>query len=98
MNEYGVGIQLGYQMIIKERFSIDFLFIGPRISSYRLAYEFSQPPSGEFLDDLSDYLNEVVDRFGFDYNVDIIKEGEAKATSTFSFASVRFGISFGFTF
>ena len=98
MNEYGVGIQLGYQLIIKERFSIDFLFFGPRFSSYHMAYEFDQPPSQEFLDDLSDYLNEVVDRFGLDYNVDIKQEGEAKASSAFSFANVRFGFSLGFAF
>ena len=98
MNEYGVGIQLGYQMIIKERFSIDFLFFGPRFSSYHLTYEFNQPPSEEFLNDLSEYLNEVVDRFGADYNVDIKKEGEANASTTFSFANMRFGLSIGFAF
>jgi hypothetical protein len=98
MNEFGVGIQLGYQMIIKERFSIDFLLIGPRFSSYKLGYEFDKPPSEQFLNDLSDALNEVVDRFGFDYNVDINQEGEAKANSSFSFANVRFGLSLGFAF
>ena len=98
MNEYGVGIQLGYQMIIKERFSIDFLFFGPRFSSYYLTYGFNQPPSEEFLNDLSEYLNEVVDRLGADYNVDIKQEGEANASSTFSFANMRFGLSLGFAF
>jgi hypothetical protein len=53
--EFGVGLQLGYQLIIKERFSIDFLFIGPRFSSYQINYEFDPPPSQEFLDDLSEY-------------------------------------------
>jgi hypothetical protein len=98
LREFGVGIQLGYQLIIKERFSIDFLFLGPRFSSYNFSYEFDQEPSQEFLDDLSEYLNEVVDRFGLDYNVDIQKEGEAKASTTFSFANVRFGLSLGFAF
>ncbi|MCD4730197.1 MAG: DUF3575 domain-containing protein [Bacteroidales bacterium] len=98
LNEYGVGIQLGYQLMIKERFSIDFLFFGPRFSSYHLGYEFDQTPSQEFLDDLSEHLNEVIDRFGFDYDVNIKREGEAKASSSFSFANTRFGISFGFAF
>ncbi len=98
MNEFGVGIQLGYQIIIKERFSIDFLFIGPRYSSCKLGYEFDPAPSQEFLDDLSDALNEVVDRLGFDYNVDIRSEGLGKASSSFSFANMRFGISLGYTF
>ena len=98
LKEFGVGIQFGYQMIIKERFSIDFLFLGPRFSSYHFSYEFDQEPSQEFLDDLSEYLNEVVDRFGLDYNVDVQQDGETKASTTFSFANVRFGLSLGFAF
>ncbi len=98
LNEYGVGIQLGYQLMIKERFSIDFLFFGPRFSSYHLGYEFDQAPSQEFLDDLSEHFNEIVDRFGFDYDVDIKPEGNSKASTTFSFANTRFGISFGYAF
>jgi len=98
LNEYGVGIQVGYQMIIKERFSIDFLFFGPRFSSYHLAYEFDNKPSEEFLGDLSEYLNEVVDRLGFDYDVNVEREGEKTANTTFSFANTRFGLSLGFAF
>ncbi|MEQ9300121.1 MAG: DUF3575 domain-containing protein [Cyclobacteriaceae bacterium] len=98
LTEFGVGIQLGYQMIIKERFSIDFLFIGPRVSGYKKAYEFDRPPSDQFLDDLSGALNEVIDRLGFDYEVDIEGDGDAKASSTFSFVNARIGLSLGYTF
>ncbi|MCD4698017.1 MAG: DUF3575 domain-containing protein [Bacteroidales bacterium] len=98
LNEYGVGIQLGYQLMIKERFSIDFLFFGPRFSSYHLGYEFDQTPSQEFLDDLSEHLNEIVDRFGFDYDVNVKKEGNSKASTSFSFANTRFGLSLGYAF
>jgi len=98
LSEYGVGIQLGYQMLIKERFSIDFLFIGPRFASYKLGYKFDTPPSEAFLDDLSGALNEVIERFGFDANVAIEKEGEGKANSSFSFVNMRFGISLGYAF
>lgn len=98
LKEYGVGIQLGYQLIIKERFTIDFMFLGPRYSSYHLGYNFDKQPSQAFLDDLSEYLNEVVDRFGLDYKVNIKKEGENKASTSFSFANTRFGLSLGFAF
>lgn len=98
MKEYGVGIQLGYQILLWEKFSVDFLFFGPRFSSYHLAYKFNQPPSEEFLNNFSEYLNEVVDRLGADYNVDIKQEGKASASNTFSFANMRFGLSLGFAF
>lgn len=98
LNEYGVGIQLGYQMLLWDKFSIDLILVGPRYSSYHFGYQFNQEPSDEFLDDLSGYLNEVVDRFGFDYDVDVNQEGEGKASNSFSFLNTRFGISLGFAF
>ena len=98
LREYGVGIELGYQMLIKERFSIDFLFFGPRFSRYKLIYQFTEQPSRIFLDELSEYLNEVLDRFGRDYEANVKKEGEKKASTSFSFASMRFGLSLGSAF
>jgi hypothetical protein len=98
MSEYGVGLQLGYQVLLKERFSIDFLFIGPRFASYKLGYEFDKEPSAEFLEGLAGAINEVIDRFGFDANVDIENEGQAEANSSFSFVNMRFGISLGYAF
>jgi len=90
MKEYGMGIELGYQLILWERFSIDFLFIGSRYSNYRIGYKFSTEPSEEFLDDLSEYMNEVVDRLGFDYNVDIKEENEKSFRASFPFLSMRY--------
>ncbi len=98
MKEYGLGLQLGYQLMLWERFSIDFLFIGPRYSRYNLGYKFNAAPSPEFLDDLSEYLNEVVDRLGIDYEVDVNKEGETNFRNSFSFLSMRVGLSLGFAF
>ena len=98
MREYGVGIQLGYQLMLWERFSIDFLFVAPRVSNYTLAYRFDQMPSQEFFDDLSEYINEVVDRFGGDYKVEIKQEGEGKARTSFPFVGARMGLSLGFAF
>ena len=98
MSEVGGGIQLGYQLALWERFNIDFMFFGPRFSSYNLIYEFDQNVSEAFLNDLSDYLNEVIDRFGLDYTVDLKQSGDSRASNSFTFANVRFGISFGFAF
>ncbi len=98
LKEYGMGIELGYQLILWERFSIDFLFIGSRYSNCRFGYKFSKVPSEEFLNDLSEYINEVIDHLGLDYNVDIKKEKETEFRASFPFLSMRFGISLGFAF
>ncbi len=98
MKEYGMGIELGYQLILWERFSIDFLFIGSRYSNYRIGYKFSKEPSEEFINDLSEYMNEFVDHLGLDYNVDIKEENEKSFRASFPFLSMRFGLSLGFTF
>jgi hypothetical protein len=97
-DEFGVGIQLGYQIMLWERFCIDFLFFGPRYSKHTLEYKFDPQPSEAFLSDLSDYLNEIVDQFGIDYDVDLETEGEYTAHTSFSFANMRFGLSLGFAF
>ncbi len=98
LGEYGVGLQLGYQLVLWQRFNIDFLFFGPRFSNYHLAYEFNQNVTPEFLDDLSDYLNDIVDQFGLDYDIELKQSGESRASHSFSFANMRFGIALGFAF
>ena len=98
LREFGIGIQLGYQMIIKERFSLTFMIMGPRISRFKMNYAFDRPPSQQFLDDLSESFNEIIDRFGLDYEVNIEQENELKSTSSFSFVSARFGLSLGYAF
>ncbi len=54
--------------------------------------------SARIFDDLSGYINEVIDRFGGDYDVEIKQEGEAIARILFSFVITRFGLSLGFAF
>ncbi len=98
LSEVGAGFQLGYQLALWERFNIDFMFFGPRFSNYNLIYEFDKHVSEQFLGDLSDYINEVIDRFGLDYEVELKQSGDARASNSFSFANMRFGISFGFAF
>lgn len=97
-NEYGTGITLGYQLMLWERFSIDLLMFGPRISNVDIRYEFENDASQEFLDELSNAINETINRFGLDYTVNLEQQGEGKARTTFSFLNVRFGVSLGFAF
>ncbi|MBU2650899.1 MAG: DUF3575 domain-containing protein [Bacteroidetes bacterium] len=98
LDEAGIGFQIGYQLVICKRFHIDFIFLGPRYSRYFFNYQFDGNVTGEFLDDLSDYINEVIDRFGYDYSVKINPQGSKKANADFGFTNVRFGLSIGYSF
>lgn len=98
LGEYGGGIQLGYQLVLWQRLNIDFMFFGPRFSNYHLGYEFENDVSPEFLEDLSDYLNDIINQFGIDYTVELKQSGDKRASQTFSFANMRFGIALGFAF
>jgi len=98
LNEFGIGFMLGYQLLIKERFIVDFIIIGPRRSWINMKYEFDNNVSEEFLTTLEGKLQEVVDRFGFDHEVNIEKSGSREAKYSFNFTNVRFGISLGYAF
>lgn len=36
LREFGAGLQFGSQFIFKQRWTVDFMFAGPRLSSYKL--------------------------------------------------------------
>lgn len=97
-DEFGVGFLLGYQLLIKERFVIDFMIIGPRQSWITMKYEFDDNVSEKFLTELEEYLQDIVDRFGIDHKVEIDKTGVKDAKVSFNFTNVRFGISLGYSF
>ncbi len=58
-----IGVQLGYQFVLNDRWTIDMVFIGPSISNYRLKANLD----GNITIDPADITNEVVldliDRF-----------------------------------
>jgi hypothetical protein len=66
------GIQLGYQFVLNNRWTIDLIFIGPSLSNYRAKMTFE----GNYTFDPSDVQSEVLqalfDRFpGFEELVDL---------------------------
>ncbi len=69
-----IGVQLGYQFVLNNRWTIDMVFIGPSISNYR----FKANIDGNFTFDPDEITNEVLldlmDKYpGFK---DLISEGE----------------------
>ncbi|MCD4746446.1 MAG: hypothetical protein K8R58_09115 [Bacteroidales bacterium] len=97
-NEYGAGFLIGYQLLIKKRFVIDFMMIGTRYSWIRMKYDFDENISEKFLTKLEGSLQNIVDRFEVNHDVEFDKSGIKDASVSFNFANVRFGISLGFSF
>ena len=58
-----IGFQLGYQFVIKDRWTIDMVFVGPSVSNYRINMDLD----GDYTFDPEDVQNEIVkkliDRF-----------------------------------
>jgi hypothetical protein len=72
---FNVGFQLGYQFVIKNRWTIDLVFIGPSISHYK----YTLALGGNYTFDKEDITNEIIldliDRFPL--LDEAISEGEA---------------------
>jgi hypothetical protein len=78
LNIYSAGIELGYQFIIKERLSIDIIFLAPSISAY--SKKLIIKSSGLDIDEENEYLqkiyNAIVARVpGFE---ELVSEGYTK--------------------
>lgn len=74
LNIFNIGVQLGYQFVINNRWTIDLVFIGPSVSNYSFKTKFD----GNFTFDSDDITNEValalIDKFpAFE---ELINEGE----------------------
>jgi hypothetical protein len=60
--EFGLGLMLGYQLLLWDRLVVDFLFFGPRTSRYRLKFNFEEELSQEFIDSVTNNINETLDK------------------------------------
>jgi hypothetical protein len=73
-----IGVQLGYQFVLNNRWTIDLVFVGPSVSNYI----FKARLDGNYTFDPDDITNEVIlgliDKYpGFE---ELINEGELKGT------------------
>lgn len=86
MNIVSLGVQLGYQFIIKERLSIDLVFMGPSIAMYQynltLGGDLTADEENEYLQAIYDVLKNTIP--GFE---ELVQDGEV----TTSGANVNLG-------
>ena len=95
LQEYGIGLELGYQFVFKDRFVVDLLFMGPRTSFQRLKVGFDSNFAEEIIPKLEEEINERLEWWGMD---PITIEPDANAVVDFNFNNFRYAISFGFLF
>lgn len=98
-NTYGGGVQLGYQVLIKKRFSID-LLLGLGLDHHSLNLSFiSQDINADYqeweqkLDESITTIPIIGKHFKFDAGTDFLK-----AQFNFLFPAFRFGLSVGYAF
>lgn len=92
LNILNIGVQLGYQFVLNNRWAIDLVFIGPSVSNYA----FKANLEGNFTFDPDEVTNEVVlgliDKFpAFE---ELVNEGEITSKGKFS----RWGYGYRYQF
>ncbi len=95
IREFGAGLQLGYQFTIKKRILVDFLFMGPRLSFYRLNLEVDSDFASRIIPQIEEEINERLDWWGID---PISIPVDASTVVDFRFNSLRYAIAIGYMF
>lgn len=96
---YNLGVQLGYQFIIKDRLAIDLFLVGPSYSHYNFRAEFDADvaldPDSEFYQDFEKLLSTVLPGSEAILDqVDFSTSGRAKV----NFIGYRYGVQIGYKF
>lgn len=91
LNIFSAGVELGYQFIIKERLSVDLIFMGPSLSVYStklsLGGAIETDPDDEYLQAIYNMLKNTIP--GFEQ---LVNEGEV--TSSGTNLSLGFGLRY----
>ena len=93
--ELGVGIQLGYQMVFKGRYTLDIMFAGPRISTNRLRLSVNSDYAEELIPILEEEINKRLEWLGID---PITISPSAEVETRFGFKNFRYAIGIGILF
>ena len=99
LNAHLIGGELGYQFVIRERFSIDLILFGPGVWFYKVKTNLSTDLSEEDEAMLIEKLNEILAE-KLPGNEILIKPGEniSKKSVTTSSLGLRYVINIGFRF
>lgn len=95
LREFGVGLELGYQFVIKKRWIVDLMFMGPRTSFQRLKLELSSDFAEHILPLIEEEINKRLEWWGMD---PISIDTDTDAVVDFRFNNFRYTVGIGFLF
>ncbi len=95
MREFGLGLQLGYQFKLGERFLVDMMFMGPRTSFHRLKVELDSQFASDVLPLIEEEINKKLAWWGMD---PISIPTDASAVVDFRFNNFRYAVGIGYLF
>ena len=97
-NVFNVGFQLGYQFVLKERWTIDIAFAGPSISHYKYKMRFDGNPAFNQDDIKNDIILDLLDRYPFLKDVVNNKEATSSGDLDTWGAGYRYQLTVGYRF
>jgi len=96
---YSLGVQLGYQFIIKKRFSIDLMLVGPSFTRYafKMGFDADVPldPDDPFYKGLEAIFSKLIP--GSEIILDGVDYTKTGSTN-FNYYGFRYGIQLGYVF
>jgi len=95
LREFGGGLQLGYQFIFKQRWTVDFMFAGPRLSTYKIKADLESDDLEALVSAIEEKINERREAIGMD---PISIDPSAELEVNFGFKNFRYAIGVGFLF
>jgi hypothetical protein len=95
MREFGFGLQLGYELTIRERWVIDLMFMGPRLSTQKLKLEMDSRFAHEVIPKIEEEINKRLEYLGMD---PISIPADPSAEIRFGFRNFRYAIGVGYRF
>lgn len=95
LQEFGVGLELGYQFVLSERWIVDLMFMGPRTSYQHLKLGLDSDYAAEIIPIIEEEINKRLEWWGYDpISIDPNTDTEVG----FRFNNFRYSVSIGFLF
>ncbi len=99
MNILSAGVALGYQFVVWDRMTLDFLLMGPSVSNYKIDMALGgELPVEELDENLQQIIENLADRFPFFNSLLEDQVAEFNGKTNFAFLGFRYSVGIGFRF